>query len=181
MLGAGGAVVITVAALISVYGWLAANMLTVPRLTMAMAERGDLPAVIGRVHPTFRTPWISILLFAILSWLLANQAGLLQNISLSAVSRLFIYGLVCAALPALRRKERQGEVDVGSARFRAPLGGWMAMIGVGIALLLATRMNQREAIAMGVTVALATVHWLRVRGRAPRLETSVADNRQVSS
>jgi hypothetical protein len=57
----------------------------------------------------------------------------------------------------------------------------MAMIGVGIALLLATRMNQREAIAMGVTVALATVHWLRVRGRAPRLETLVADNRQVSS
>jgi amino acid transporter len=181
MLGAGGAAVITVAALVSVYGWLAANMLTVPRLTMAMAERGDLPPFLARVHPTFRTPWISILLFAILAWLLANQAGLLQNISLSAVSRLFIYGLVCAALPALRRKERNGEAAVGTAQFRAPLGLWMAVIGVAISLLLTSRMNQREAIAMGVTVALATAHWLRVRGSAQRPGALGVDVGQVSS
>jgi basic amino acid/polyamine antiporter, APA family len=74
-------------------------MLAVPRLSMAMAERGDFPAVLARVHPTFRTPWISVIVFATLGWILANQAGLLQNLSLSAVSRLFIYGLVCGAVP----------------------------------------------------------------------------------
>lgn len=181
MLGAGGAAVISVAALISVFGWLAANMLTVPRLTMAMAERGDLPAFLGRVHPKFRTPWISIVLFAALSWVLANQAGVLQNISLSAVSRLFIYGLVCAAMPMFRFKEARGDGGVGAAQFRAPFGMWMALFGVGISLVLTTRMNQREAIAMGGTVALATVHWLKVRRRVPRPEVLVEDVRRVSS
>ena len=111
MLGAGGAAVITVAALISVYGWLASNMLSVPRLSMAMAERGDFPSVLARVHPTLRTPWVSVLAFAGLSWVLANQSGLLQNLSLSAVSRLVVYGLVCASLPVFRRRDAHASPD----------------------------------------------------------------------
>ncbi len=157
LLGDAGAAIITVAALISVYGWLASNMLTVPRLSMAMAERGDFPALFARVHPVFRTPWISILFFATVSWILANQAGLLQNLSLASVSRLFVYGLVCAALPVLRRKEGG---DIPPPLFRAPMGVGLAVIGVAVSLALATRINLREAVTLGITVALATGYWL---------------------
>jgi basic amino acid/polyamine antiporter, APA family len=159
MLGAGGAAIITLAALISVYGWLASNMLTVPRLSMAMAERGDFPAVLARIHPTFRTPWVSVLAFAGISWLLANQAGLLQNLSLSAVSRLFVYGLVCASLPVFRRRDERGSSEVGPARFRAPAGMLLAAVGVAASVVLAARMNVREGVTMAGLVALATVHW----------------------
>ncbi|MGH7711290.1 MAG: APC family permease, partial [Gemmatimonadaceae bacterium] len=161
MLGAGGAAAISIAALFSVYGWLSSNMLAVPRLTMAMAQRGDLPAFFGRVHPVWRTPWISILIFAAISWGLANQAGLLQNLTLSSVVRLFVYGLVCAALPVLRTKESRGAV--GRALFRAPAGTTLAVLSVAVSLLLATRMTTREAVALGVTVAAATAHWLVIR------------------
>jgi basic amino acid/polyamine antiporter, APA family len=165
MLGAGGAAVITLAALISVYGWLASNMLTVPRLSMAMAERGDFPSVLARVHPTLRTPWVSVLTFAGLSWILANQSGLLQNLSLSAVSRLFVYGLVCASLPVFRRRDAHASPAVGAARYRAPAGMALAGIGVAAAVVLATRMNAREAVTMAIVVALASLQWA-VRGRA---------------
>ena len=165
MLGAGGAMVITLAALISVYGWLAGNMLGVPRLSMAMAERGDFPAVLARVHPTFRTPWVSILVFAGVSWALANQAGLLQNLSLSAVSRLFVYGLVCASLPVFRRRDAHGSGAVGPARFRAPAGMAMAALGVAASVVLAARMNARESLTMGVLVVLAAAHWFLRRRR----------------
>jgi amino acid transporter len=160
LLGDGGAAIITLAALISVYGWLASNMLTVPRLSMAMAERGDFPAFFARVHPVFRTPWASILFFAVVSWILANQAGLLQNLSLAAVSRLFVYGLVCAALPVLRSKEGG---DVPPPLFRAPMGTGLAVIGVAVSLALATRINLREAVTLGITVGLATGYWLVTR------------------
>jgi amino acid transporter len=156
MLGDTGAAIITVAALISVYGWLASNMLTVPRLSMAMAERGDFPPFFARVHPRFRTPMISILFFAAVSWALANQAGLLQNLSLASVSRLFVYGLVCAALPVLRRQEGS---DVPPPLFRAPMGTGLAVIGVAVSLALATRIDLREAATLGLTVALATAYW----------------------
>jgi amino acid transporter len=165
MFGPGAAAIITVAALISVYGWLASNMLTVPRLSMAMAERGDFPMFFGRIHPIFRTPWVSIIAFAGLSWALANLAGLLQNLSLAAVSRLFTYGLVCAALPVLRRGDRAGTGTVERAEFRAPMGSLMAVIGVAVAIVLATRMNLRESATMAAVVAAATAHWwLRRRG-----------------
>lgn len=166
MLGAAGAAIISVAALLSVYGWLATNMLAVPRLSMAMAERGDFPAFLARVHPTFRTPWISIAVYAGLAWVLANQAGLLQNLSLSAVSRLFVYGLVCAALPVLRGKDPRAASEVGPALYRAPIGTALAVIGVGASIVLASRMSMREAVTMGVLVAAASAQWLVVRRKA---------------
>lgn len=161
MLGTGGAAAISLAALVSVYGWLSSNMLAVPRLTMAMSHRGDLPGFFGRVHPVWRTPWISILIFAGVTWVLAIQSGLLQNLTLSAVVRLFVYGLVCAALPALRSKELRG--GVGPAQFRAPAGVTLAVLSVAVSILLATRMSVREGLALSVTVAIATAHWLVVR------------------
>ncbi|MEW5915603.1 MAG: APC family permease [Gemmatimonadota bacterium] len=161
MLGAGGAAAISVAALVSVYGWLSSNMLAVPRLTMAMAQRGDLPGFFGRVHAVWRTPWISILIFAAIAWALANQATLLQNITLSSVVRLFVYGLVCAALPVLRHKERRD--GVATALFRAPAGVPLAWLSVAVSLVLATRMTMREGITLGVTVALAALHFLTLR------------------
>ena len=159
MLGAGGAAVITVVALISVYGWLSSNMLAVPRLSMAMAERGDFPSVLARIHPTLRTPWVSVLAFAGISWALANVAGLLQNLSLSAVSRLVVYGLVCASLPVFRRRDAHASPEVGPARFRAPGGMALAALGVATAVVLAARMNTREAVTMAIVVALASIQW----------------------
>ena len=166
LLGDTAAALIAVTALISVYGWLASNLLTVPRLSMAMAQRGDFPPFFDKVHPVFRTPWVSILFFAGLSWALANQAGLLQNLSLAAVSRLFTYGLVCAALPVLRRRDDSEHPDVPPPLFRAPFGNVLALIAVAVSITLATRMNLREAGTMAFTVALATLYWFSSRQKS---------------
>jgi amino acid transporter len=168
MFGSGGAVIITVAALISVYGWVASNMLNVPRLTMAMAERGVLPAFFARIHPQYRTPYISIIVFAAISFVLALSAGLLQNLSLSAVSRLLLYGGVCASLPVFRSREARGITTPGvePALFRVKGGVIFAAIGVTLSLVLATRMNLSDAIKMSLVVALSAVHWFVIRSRS---------------
>jgi len=167
MLGAPGAMIITVAALISVYGWVASNMLNVPRLTMAMAERGVLPAFFAKIHPKFRTPWISILVFAGISLALALQAGLLSNLSLSAVSRLLLYGGVCLSLPVFRWRDARGISTPGvePALFRVKGGPVLAAIGVTLSLLLATRMSGNDAIKMGIVFLFAAVHWWYVNQR----------------
>ena len=104
-LGTRGATLMALGALISVYGYLAGAMLNVPRLSYAMAEQGDLPPRFGAVHPRYRTPHVSVLVFAALTWALASVGSFLQNLSLSAVSRLLTYGAVCVALIVLRRRE----------------------------------------------------------------------------
>jgi amino acid transporter len=102
---------------------------------------------------------VSILVFTLIGWALAIQAGLLQNLSLSAVSRLIPYAAVCAALPVLRSRDgRDGQV--GKAMFRVSGGVVLAVIGVVASLVLASRMNMRELIAMAVVVVLGTVYWM---------------------
>jgi amino acid transporter len=167
MFGSGGAVFITVAALISVYGWVASNMLNVPRLTMAMADQGILPKFFAKIHPVYRTPYVSIIIFALISLALALQAGLLQNLSLSAVSRLLLYGGVCLSLPVFRSREARGISTPGvePALFRVKGGPIFASIGVVLSLLLATRMGGSDAIKMAVVIGLAAVHWWFVRAK----------------
>ena len=167
MFGGSGAVIITAAALISVYGWVASNMLNVPRLTMAMAEQGVLPSFFARIHPTFRTPWISIIVFAVISLALALQADLLRNLSLSAVSRLLLYGGVCASLLVFRSRDARGVRTPGvePALFRVKGGPLFAIVGVVLSLLLATRMTGSDAIKMVVVIALGGVHWWFVHAR----------------
>lgn len=162
-LGGPGAVVMSLAALVSVSGWGASAMVAVPRLTYAMAERGDLPAVFRWVHPRWRTPWVSILAFTGLTYLLSLQGGLLSNITLSTVSRLLTYGLVCAALIVFRRWDAAGQGRVSAPRFRAPAGWLMAGVGLGASLLLVTRMTPREGVWLLVVAAVALGHWALVR------------------
>ncbi len=168
MAGAPGAVAMTILVVASVYGWMASNMLNMPRLTAAMAHDGVLPRVLGTLHPRFRTPWASIILFAVVSWSLALTAGLLQNVSLAAVARLFPYAGVCLTLVVLRRREARGESLGGaeSARFVIPGGTVLGVLGVVFALAIAAQMNARELVSMVVLVTAAALHWATSRGRA---------------
>lgn len=104
-IGHGGAALIALGALFSTYGYLSGNMLATPRLTFALAERRDFPSWFAAVHARFRTPYFSIFVFALLAWALALFGTFAGNATLSAGSRLFYYGVLCAALPVLRTKD----------------------------------------------------------------------------
>lgn len=169
LIGPAGATFMALAALVSVYGYLAGAMVNVPRLTYAMAERGDLPGILGRVHARFRTPYVSVLVFAGLVFLLASLSGFLQNLTLSAVSRLLTYGLVCAALPVFRARDRHSAPpSVRPAGLVLPWGAVWAGLGVGFSLLMATRMTQKESVVLAVTLVLGLMNWVWSRRQAPR-------------
>jgi APA family basic amino acid/polyamine antiporter len=159
MMGPGGAALISIGALISVYGYLSANLLAVPRGIFALAERGDFPAAFAAVHPRFRTPYLSILCIALLVWAFALFGSFAWNVTLSAVARLFYYGAVCAAVPVLRRRQPQ------AALFRLPGGPALPALGLAVCLVLLTRVDFSESLILLAVILTATVNWLLVRGR----------------
>lgn len=161
-LGPGGGLFMASCAVLSTFGYLAGGMVNAPRLTFAMAERHDLPAVFGAVHPRFRTPYVSILSYAVLVWVLAASGTFLQNLTLSVVARLITYGLVCAAVPVLRSRDGTAR-SAPPAGFRMPAGLLFAALGVAGMIVIATQVSRREALIMAVVVALASVHWIAVR------------------
>jgi basic amino acid/polyamine antiporter, APA family len=159
MLGQGGAALISVGAMISVYGYLSANLLGAPRAMFALAERGDFPGYFAAIHPRFRTPYFSILVYAVLLWAFALLGSFTWNVTLSAVARLFYYGAVCAAVPVLRVKQP------GAAVLRLPGGPVIPVLGVLICLALLTRVDFSKSLILLAVILTATVNWLLTRGR----------------
>jgi len=159
LMGSPGAALISVGALISVYGYLSANLLTVPRSMYALAERGDFPAVFAAVHPRWRTPYVSIVVFALLLWVFAQFASFAWNVTLSAVARILYYAGTCAAVPVLRR------MQPGEAAFRLPGGLTLPALGVAICGVLLTRVDFSKSVILLATIGIGLVNWLLVRDR----------------
>ena len=153
--------IVVLGALLSTFGSLSANMIATPRVTFAFAEQGDFPRWFAKIHSRYQTPYISILVFSVLLWVLAVLGTFRWNATLSAISRLFAYIVTCAALPMLRKKFPTQE------SFRLPGGVVFAVVGILFALLLASRMGKAELIALAITAALAFLNWLAVRRNTP--------------
>ena len=155
-LGSVGAGLVAVGALISFYGYLSAKILAMPRVTFALAEQGDFPRVFAAIHPRFRTPYVSILVFAALVWGFALTGEFKWNVTLSAVARLLYYAVCCAALPVLRRKRPEG------AHFRLPGGNVLAGVAVLMCAVLLTQVDRSQWLIVAATIGLALVNWALV-------------------
>lgn len=151
---------VTAGTLISAYGYLSANVLHTPRVTFAMGERGDFPAFFGRVHSRFRTPHVSIGIFAALLLIFSIAGDFRWNALLSSVARLFVYGSVAAALPVLRKKHPLADA------FRLPCGIFISALALAFSAVLVTRMHRAEFLVIAVTASLAFLNWLWVRNHA---------------
>ena len=161
-----GAALMALCALLSTFGYLAGGMVNVPRLTFAMAEQGDLPRPFAAVHRVFRTPHLSIIGYAALTWLLAANGSFLKNLTLSVVARLITYGLVCAAVPVLRARDGTPRA-VAPAMCKLPGGTVLAGLGVLGMIVVASQISQREALIMAAVIVLASAHYLLVVRREP--------------
>src|ERR1700733_2779646 len=150
-----GAALVAVGALISFYGYLSAKILAMPRVPFALAEQGDFPKAFAAVHRRFQTPYVSILVFAALVWGFAVIGEFKWNVTLSAVARLLYYGVGCAALPVLRRKQPEG----AAATFQLPAGTLFAVLGVILCLILVTRVDFGQSLILVATIALALGNW----------------------
>ncbi len=159
LFGPAGAVLITVGVIISVGGNLTGAMFTAPRLTYALGREGALPAWVSTVHPLYRTPSRSILLFAVVSFLLAAYGTFIWLAAMSSLVRVGIYMACIAAMPRLRQAFPEAE------GFRVPFG-WS--IPVGAFLVCGLLLSQVEWLSLIVTavvllIGAAIFLWTRSR------------------
>jgi basic amino acid/polyamine antiporter, APA family len=162
LLGPSGAVLASLAAMVSVYGWTTGATLAQPRVIHAMAERGELPRALAHVHPSFRTPVPAIALFVALSLALALAGSFAANATFAAIVRLVYYGLTCAALVVLRRRSSE------PPGFALPAGPFVAALAIAFcAWLLSTRSFDQLWILLAL-IAAGLPFYLFGRWRASR-------------
>ncbi len=103
-----------------------------PRIFFSMARDGLLPQWAAKVHPKYRTPWVTTWLTGILVAVFAGIANINEVVELTNIGTLFAFLLVCVGITILRYK------DPGRPRsFRVPLGPWLIpMLGAASCIFL---------------------------------------------
>ena len=152
-LGALGPTIISIGALVSIFGTLNVIMLACTRLPFAMATQGQLPAPLERVHKRFRTPHVSILISAFAALMIALPGTFIYAVKITVITRVIVYASTCAALPILRRRA----VAEASDSFRVPAGVLIAIVCVVLCLGLLGSSGWREARDVSVAVAIGLV------------------------
>jgi APA family basic amino acid/polyamine antiporter len=171
-MGSAGAILITVGAVLSTSGNNMGQALSGSRNLFALAEQGDLPRWFGHVHPRYRTPSNAILLTAAVSFVLAATGSFVTMAAASAISRLLVYVMSCAALLSLRsarfgdqvRPVEVNGVVVNPASFRVPGGPVIPGLAILIAMaILAGATAQQLQAGTWALVAGAVLYLIAVR------------------
>jgi amino acid transporter len=103
LIGVGGVVFVGVTVMLSTFGTLNGTLLTAPRIFFAMADDGLFFRKVAAVHPRFETPYVSIMMTAMLGviFVLFMRFEQLANTYVTAI--LPFYALGVAAVFTLRR------------------------------------------------------------------------------
>lgn len=96
------------------------------RIFYSMSRDGLLPKIFAEVHPRFRTPYKSNILFACITSLLAGFVPMTVVGDMTSIGALFAYSLVCAAIIVLRRNHPTEDMD----HFRTPFVPLIPILGI---------------------------------------------------
>jgi amino acid transporter len=150
LMGATGAAVITLGAVLSTMGNNMGQAISGSRSLFALAEHGDVPRVFARVSPRFGTPVVAIVFTAAVSLVLATTGSFVTMAQASAVSRLVVYVATCAA--ALRLRSRRFAGVVPEPRMRVPFGPVIPIAAILIALAILFGVEPYQLRAGGIAL-----------------------------
>ncbi len=122
--------ILVVGAVISMFGYLSANVLSEPRGLFAFSRDGFLPKIFSSVHPRFHTPHVAILVYGVLVATIA-LSGTYETLTVFAnLAALMLYSLCAIAAYVLRKRD----VRTDGEPFLAPGG---ALVPIAACLSLA--------------------------------------------
>ena len=158
-LGSFGASFIAVGALVSILGNLNGGFLAASRLPFAMAEQKELPQILARTHEKFKTPYVSLLLTAIVIFVFTLQTSFYAALTIATITRLLVYATTCASLPVFRLRGNAPE-----AKFIAPLGVVASVLSLLLIVWLLTNVDfRREGLAILIAAAVGLIVYFGYR------------------
>jgi amino acid transporter len=153
----------TLAAMIGFAALLNSTVLTTTRMPFAMAEDGYLPSALTRRHPRYGTPWLAIVLSAVIYGLLAWQS-LAQLISVYIWLRSAT--TVLTVLSAWKLRRTRPEMP---RAFRIPGGqmGLLYVVAAPVVMAIVALVGSDRFALIGGTIAmlLGPVVFLLLRRR----------------
>ena len=135
-----------------------------PRIFYSMARDGLLPAVFGKVHPRFQTPYVTTILTGIVAAAMAGlfPIGILGE--LVSIGTLLAFVIVCAGIWVLRR--RSPELP---RPFKAPFVPAVPILGILICGYMMARLPRDTWMRLIIWMALGLVIYFAYSRKRSRL------------
>jgi amino acid transporter len=155
-------------AVISIYSTLSGDMLGGPRVIFASSLDNNLPSLLGKVHPKYKTPHVAIIFFALVVGVFA-LSGTFKYLAVVATGSLLLVDLG-VILAVLRLRQRDGLPKEGE--FRLPFGPVIPLLSCAIVGWLLLQMPLGEAAAIGALVGACVAIYAIRSGFRRRLANS---------
>jgi amino acid transporter len=154
LFGPVGAIVLMVGVAASVLANLLGSMFSATRVTYALSLEKSLPSWFGEVHSRYLTPANSVVFFGLAAFLLAVFGSFTVLAAMTVLSRLFLYGMSCAAIPKLRSQFR------GEGRFILKGGYTIPVLGIGACLWLMLQVSFQSVWLTAIFVGIGSLlYW----------------------
>jgi amino acid transporter len=155
LFGPVGAIVLMIGVAASVLANLVSSMFSATRVTYALSLEKSLPRWFGEVHSRFLTPANSVVFFGVAAFLLAAFGSFTVLAAMTVLSRLFLYGMSCAAIPKLRPQFR------GEGRFILKGGYLIPVLGIAACLWLMMQVSERSIWMTAIFVGIGSfLYWI---------------------
>jgi basic amino acid/polyamine antiporter, APA family len=153
MAGAGGATIVIIGTLFSMFGNISGMVLNMPRVLFAAARDRVIPSAgLARVHKEFHTPHISIIAYAFLGFIFASLGEFKQLAMISSASYLLIYlGVVLSSV----KFRITGQIAKDS--YKTPGGYFVPGLSILVIIWLLSNLPLKELGAMLVFISLLTL------------------------
>lgn len=153
IVGPVGATILLIAAAISCFGSVSSDVMATPRSLFAGANDGLFPKFLGKVHPKFATPHLSVITYASFIFIFSISGGFEQLANLASAAILLVYLAVILSTLKLR-KQKTGSPE---KTFRAPGGLIIPIIGIATVVWLLSSLNKKEILTTLIFIAVICV------------------------
>jgi len=162
-----GAGLVAVGMAVSICATFVGSSLSGARVPFAAARDRLFPSVLGQIHPRFKTPWVSLLLQAVLSSLLLLAIGKFQALfSLAIFSEWFFYALTAATVFVFRVREPDANRPYRVTGY--PVVPALFILAALVLLVFSFMDQPRESTAGALVILCGVpVHYLFQRSKAP--------------
>jgi APA family basic amino acid/polyamine antiporter len=101
-----------------------------PRIFFTMANDGLLPKRFSKIHPKFRTPYVTTILTGIISCFFAGVLPIRILSELVSIGTLLAFTIVCISIIILRKKRPEIHRP-----FKTPFVPWVPLLGAVICIM----------------------------------------------